>query len=151
VVSEHLKKSHNTNLLLYHLVCPAKRRKKVFLPEVEQTLKSVCQEIGECYEMIFVEIGSDTDHVHFLIQTIPLYSPTKIARIVKSITAKQLLAKYPWIKQQTLGSNLWTSGYYISTVGAHGNESVISTYVKNQGKDYTKLHRTTLGLFDTVS
>ena len=151
MVLEHLKKSHNTNLLLYHLVCPAKRRKKVFLPEVEQTLKSVCQEIGECYEMIFVEIGSDTDHVHFLIQTIPLYSPIKIVRIVRSITAKQLLAKYPWIKQQTLGSNLWTSGYYISTVGAHGNESVISTYVKNQGKDYTKLHRTTLGLFDTVS
>lgn len=121
------------------------------MPAVEQALKSVCQEIGECYEMIFVEIGSDTDHVHFLIQTIPPYAPTKIATIVKSITAKQLLAKFPWIKQQTLGSNLWTSGYYISTVGAHGNESVISTYVKQQGKRYTQLHRTNPGLFDTLS
>ena len=101
--------------------------------------------------MIFVEIGSDIDHVHFLIQTIPPRSPTNIAKIVKSITAKKLLAQFPWIKKETLGSSLWTSGYYISTVGAHGNESVISTYVKNQGKTYTQLHRTTVGLFDGLS
>lgn len=149
-MSEHQKRSHNTNLLLYHLVCPTKRRKDVFVPAVEAALKEVCSEISECYEMIFVEIGCDENHVHFLIQTIPPHSPTQIAKIVKSITARKLLAQFPWIKQQTLGSNLWTSGYYISTVGAHGNESVISTYVKNQGKHYTQLHRTTLGLFDTL-
>ena len=147
LMSEHLKRSHNTNLLLYHLVCPAKRRRHIFKPEVEEELKSVCHIIGECYELIFVEIGTDSDHVHFLIQSIPPYSPTKIAKIVKSITAKKLLAKYPWIKQETLGSNLWTSGYYISTVGAHGNESVISSYVKQQGKQYSQLHRQQLGLF----
>ena len=123
----------------------------MFLPEVEAELKNVCLEIGECYEMIFVEIGSDSDHVHFLIQSIPPHSPTKIATIVKSITAKKLLAKFPWIKQETLGSSLWTSGYYISTVGAHGNETVISNYVKNQGKSYTQLHRTTVGLFDGLT
>ncbi|MBI5413213.1 IS200/IS605 family transposase, partial [Candidatus Peregrinibacteria bacterium] len=29
-MSEHIVKSHNKNLLLYHLVCPAKYRRKVF-------------------------------------------------------------------------------------------------------------------------
>ena len=101
--------------------------------------------------MIFVEIGSDEDHVHFLIQTIPPHSPTAIAKIVKSITAKKLLAQFPWIKHETLGSSLWTSGYYISTVGAHGNETVISTYVKQQGKQYIQLQRKAVGLFDGVS
>ena len=120
----------------------------MFLPEVEQELKSICQHIGECYEMIFVEIGSDQDHVHFLIQTIPPHSPTNIAKKVKSITGKKLLEKFPWIKQQTMGSNLWTSGYYISTVGVHGNETVIGNYVKKQGKKYAQIHRTNLGLFD---
>jgi len=147
-VSEHINRSHNRNLLLYHLVCPAKRRKKIFLPEVVDELKKICIEIGECYEMIFVEIGSDEDHVHFLIQSIPPRSATNITKITKSITAKKLLAKFPWIKKETLGSNLWTSGYYISTVGAHGNESVISDYVKKQGKKYTQIHRSSIGLFD---
>ena len=148
LMSEHIRKSHNTNLILFHLVCPAKRRRKVFLPEVEKELKAVCEWIGECYEMIFVEIGSDEDHVHFLIQTVPPRSATSLVKTVKSITAKKLLSKFPWIKQETLGSNLWTSGYYISSVGAHGNESVISDYVKKQGKKYTKIHRSGLGLFD---
>ena len=147
-VSEHLKRSHNTTLLLYHLVCPAKRRQHIFVPEVEQELWAICTLIGECYEMMFVEIGSDEDHVHFLIQTIPPHSPTTIAKIVKSITAKKLLAQFPWIKQKTLGSSVWTSGYYISTVGAHGNETVISTYVKQQGKTYTQIQRSAIGLFD---
>ena len=147
-MSEHIKKSHNTNLLLFHLVCPAKRRKKVFLPEVEEELKKICLQIGECYEMIFVEIGSDQDHVHFLIQSIPPRSPTNIAKITKSITAKNLLAKFPWIKKETLGSNLWTSGYNISTVGVYGNESVISNYVKKQGKQYSQIYRSAPGLFD---
>ena len=147
-MAKHIRRSHNTNLLLYHLVCPAKRRKKVFTTEVEKELKKVCEQIGECYEMIFVEIGCDEDHVHFLIQTIPLHSPTNIAKKVKSITAREILKKHPWIKRETLGSNLWTSGYYISTVGVHGNEGVISNYVKNQGKKYTKIHRSSLGLFD---
>ena len=121
------------------------------MPEVSNELKRVCEWIGECYEMVFVEIGSDTDHVHFLIQTIPRHSPSSIAKKVKSITAKKILAKFPWIKEETLGSNLWTSGYYISTVGAHGNETVISNYVKKQGQSYTQLHRTNLGLFDSLS
>ena len=128
-------------------MCPAKRRKKVFTKEVEEDLKKVCEQIGECYEMIFVEIGSDEDHVHFLIQTIPPNSPTNIAKKVKSITARKILKKHPWIKRETLGSNLWTSGYYISTVGVHGNESVISNYVKRQGKKYTQAYRSGLGLF----
>lgn len=35
--------SHNKTLLLYHMVCPAKYRRKVFTEEVEQTLKKDTQ------------------------------------------------------------------------------------------------------------
>ncbi len=122
----------------------------MFVPEVRTSLIEACLEIGECYEMIFVEIGTDQDHVHYLIQTIPMNSPTRIATIVKSLTAKRLLAQYPWIKKMTLGSSLWTSGYYISTVGVHGNEKAIDTYVRNQGRKYNQLHRREVGLFDTL-
>ena len=65
---EHIVKSHNRSLLLYHLVFPAKCRRKVFVPEVEETLRRVCLGIEECYEIRFVEIGMEADHVHFLVQ-----------------------------------------------------------------------------------
>lgn len=35
--SKHIHKSHNVTLLLYHLVCPAKYRRKVFTEETEAT------------------------------------------------------------------------------------------------------------------
>ena len=64
-MSEHIVKRHNKTLLLYHLVCPAKYRRDVFTKEVEATLKEVCWGISERYEIHYVEIGADEDHVHF--------------------------------------------------------------------------------------
>ena len=61
----HILKSHNKSLLLYHFVCPAKYRRDVFTEGVEVTLKKTCAGISERYEINFVEIGSDEDHVHF--------------------------------------------------------------------------------------
>ena len=65
---ENIVKSHNRTLLLYHLVLPAKCRLKVFTQAVEETLRKVCLKIEECYEIRFVEIGIEADHVHFLVQ-----------------------------------------------------------------------------------
>ena len=71
--SEYIHKSHNVSVLLYHFVCPAKYRKVVFSKAVDQSLKEVCMEIEKRYEVHFLEIGTDENHVHFLIQSIPIY------------------------------------------------------------------------------
>ena len=86
----HIIKSHNKSLLLYHIVCPAKYRREVFSSDVEETLKHVCHGISQRYEIYFIEIGADKDHVHFLVQSVPMYSPKKIVNTVKSITAIQI-------------------------------------------------------------
>jgi putative transposase len=138
----HIIKEHNKSLLLYHIVCPAKRRKKVFTKEVEKTLIESCKEIEECYEIYFIEIGADVDHVHFLIQSTPMRSPTTIVRTVKSITARLILKKHPELKQTLLGSQLWTSGYYINTVSRYGGSKQIQNYIKSQGMNYKQEYQT---------
>ena len=146
-MSEHLVRRHNKNLLLYHYVCPAKYRRKIFTEEVEEYLKEVCQQISNGYEIYFVEIGADEDHIHFLIQSVPVMSPTRIITVVKSITARELYRKFPIIKKELWGGNIWTSGYYVNTVGQHGNEALIRNYVKNQGKQYKQIFKDQLKLF----
>jgi REP element-mobilizing transposase RayT len=148
-MSEHIYKRHNKTLLLYHIVCPVKYRKGVITKEIGETLKEVCVEISERYEVHFVEIGYETDHVHFLIQSVPKLSVTEISRIVKSITAKQLNQGHPEIEAKLWGGNFWTSGYYANTVGQYANEEVIRKYVESQGakKEYTKVHDGQLTLF----
>ena len=97
-MSKYIHKSHNVSVLIYHFVCPAKYRKVVFSKEVDETLKGICLEISKRYEISFLEIGTDRDHVHFLIQSIPKYSVTEIIRMIKSITAKKIFEKHPEVK-----------------------------------------------------
>ena len=141
-MSEYLHKSHNVSVLIYHVVCPAKYRRVVFDTEVDRVLKEICLEIAQRYEIVFLEIGTDKNHVHFLVQSVPSYSPTKIVKIVKSLTARELFKRVPSVKKQLWGGEFWSKGYFISTVGRHGSEEVIRRYVKNQGteKDYKQLH-----------
>ena len=135
-------------MLLYHFVCPAKYRRKVFTKEVERTLKRICEEIGKRYEIYTIELGSDEDHVHFLLQSVPTESPTRIITTLKSITAKQIFKEHPEIKKILWGGKFWTSGYYVNTVSQFGNIDTIKKYVENQGKKYKQIHSTQLRLFD---
>ncbi|HEY9659176.1 MAG TPA: transposase, partial [Allocoleopsis sp.] len=54
-----------------HLVFPAKYRRAVFDEQVDAVLREVCLEIEKRYEIKFIEIGVDKDHVHFLVQSVP--------------------------------------------------------------------------------
>ena len=141
-MSIYIHKSHNVSVLLYHIVCPAKYRKIVLSNEVDNAIKKICIEISKRYEMHFVEIGADKDHVHFLVQSVPTYSPTKIVRTIKSITAREIFRQIPSIKKELWGGEFWTDGYYINTVSKRGNEDVVRQYVKKQGTegDYEQLH-----------
>ena len=136
---------------MYHLVCPAKYRRKVFTEQVEQTLREICLGIGERYEIRFVEIGVDDDHVHFLIQSVPTISPKSIVQTIKSITAKEIFKTNPEVKKLLWGGSLWTMGYYINTVGQYANEQVIKEYVKNQRKTYKQIYRAQPSLFDGLA
>ena len=149
-MSEYIHKSHNVSVLMYHFVCPAKYRRVVFSEAVDVGLKEICEEIEKRYDIRFLEIGTDKDHVHFLIQSVPKFSPTQIIKLVKSITAKEIFKRYPEVKKKLWGGEFWSDGYYVGTVGKHGNEAVIGNYVREQGRetDYKKLYSQQLSLFD---
>ena len=148
-MGENISKSHNVSVLLYHLVCPAKYRRKIFSGDVMKSLLLICFEITEKFEVEFLEIGADADHVHFLIQGIPRMSPSEIVRVIKSITGREIFRLHPEVKTMLWGGHLWSSGYYINTVGQHGTEEVIKKYVENQGRgdEYEKVYSNQMKLF----
>lgn len=137
-MSESIHKSHNVSNLMYHFVFPAKYRRVVIDENVDKIIKETCVEISKRYEIYFLEIGTDKDHVHFLIQSVPRYSPAQIVRIVKSITAKEVFAKCPEVKKKLWGGEFWSDGFYVATVSEHGNEKVIANYVKTKVMSITK-------------
>jgi len=80
---------------------------------VDKKLREICLGIESRYEICFVEIGTEQDHVHYLIQSVPAYSPEKIVRTIKSITARKILESCPEVKKM-----LWEENY--------GHEGIIS-------------------------
>jgi REP element-mobilizing transposase RayT len=148
-MSTYLHKRHNVTVLIYHIVCPSKYRRIVFLPEVSNTLKQTCLEIGLRYNIEFLEIGTDKDHVHFLVQLPPTNSINKTVQTIKSITAREIFSKHPEVKKKLWGGQFWSDGFFANTVSKSGNEKTITQYVKDQGieNDYEKLHAHQPSLF----
>lgn len=89
------------------MVCAAKYRHIVFNNEVDKILSSTCEQIELRYEIKFLEIGTDADHVHFLIQSVPTYSITKIVRTIKSLVAREVFKECPEVKKQLWGGDFW--------------------------------------------
>ncbi len=85
--SKEIHKSHNVTVLLYHVVCAIKYRRIVIEENVDKVIKEDCSGLELRYDLYFLEVGTDLDHIHFLIQSVPDHSITKIVRTVKSIIA----------------------------------------------------------------
>ena len=127
---------HSAYQIHYHLVTPVKYRKAIFgRPDVEQSLRDICSEIGERYSIKFEQMGIDKDHVHYLVEAAPKFSPAQIVQIIKSLTAKELFKRHPNLRMELWGGELWTDGYFVATIGEGGNRDVIRAYVAKQGHD----------------
>ena len=100
------KSSHKVFKIKYHFVFCIKYRKDLFLEnKYVEFVKKICHGLEERYSMRFETIGFDEDHVHFLLQSVPKYSPSQVFRTVKSITAIKLFEEYPDLKKELWGEN----------------------------------------------
>ena len=119
----------------YHIVFPVKYRKALLVDRVVAALKEIARDIQERYEFEIERMGGDSDHIHLLVSIHPKYSIGQVVRLFKSVTARQLFARFPELKKDLWGGEFWTDGYYAATVGEKGNWSVVERYVANQGKE----------------
>ncbi len=125
---------HNVYNTHYHVVFSVKYRKALLEKEITKAIKEIAEEIGERYEIEFEKIGTDGDHVHLLCSFAPKYAGSKMVRIFKSITARELFTRFPELKKKLWGGEFWSDGFYMATVSERGNWKVVENYVANQGK-----------------
>jgi putative transposase len=142
-VNKVVDNSSCSSTLLYHFVWQAKYRREIPTEIIDRTLIEVCLEIEKQYELQFLEIGAARNHVNFLLQSEPTLSPAKIVELLKAITTREIFQKYPEVKEQLWGAELWNDGYYVSTASKNTFESVISKYIRDQGleKEYKSLYK----------
>ena len=128
------KANHCAYDIHYHLVIVMKYRRKILIKqEYIDYLCSLTREIGERYEFEIEELGSDGDHVHLLVNAPPRYSPSQILQILKSITARMMFKRFPEIKQQLWGGELWSDGGFVGTIGQAQGLEGMKRYIQKQG------------------
>ena len=90
--------------------------------------------IREHYPQLqFKKVNTDKDHIHLLVSIPPAWSVSKVVNIIKTNTARNLKAEFPFLKDVYWGTDsIWSEGYFVSTVGI--NEEIIKRYIENQGQ-----------------
>ena len=134
--SSYIHCSHNVSMLLYYFVTPTKYRRLAITEEAEGCIRQICEGIELRRDWIrFIEVGTDKDHVYYLLQSTPDHSPTEIIRTIKSATAKRIFAEHPEVKKMLWGGEFWSDGFFVSSAGKFTSENVIREYVRNQGNE----------------
>jgi len=117
-----------------------KYRKDLFLDDnIVACFKNILKNIEERYYFTFETVGVDENHVHLLVQAAPRYSPSRVAQIIKSITAIEIFKKFPKIKDELWGGGFWNHEGYIGTVGEGVNADIIRNYIRKQGRSTAQL------------
>ncbi len=118
----------------YHFVFVVKYRRALLTPEVVTELTRISLEIQERHEFEIEMLGADKNHVHLLCAAHPKVAAGDIARIYKSISARELFKALPALRQQLWGGAFWTSSYFCATVGQFGGYESVKRYVEEQGQ-----------------
>ena len=128
--------AHTKYKIRYHFVWIVKYRRQLLREKkrTEEFLK-VLREIADRYGYVIDMVGTDGDHVHVFCGAAPKESPAKVANVLKSITARELLKRIPEIRRELWGAEFWGDGYYVGTVGDGVTEESIKRYIENQGKE----------------
>ena len=131
--------AHKVYEIRYHIVICVKYRKRMLLPHERIIFfKNVLSEIEKRYDFRFDTVGTDGNHAHLFVDAPPKYSPSEIFRITKSITAREMLAKFPVIKRDLWGGEFWNDGGYIGTIGEGTTANIVRRYILRQGSKEEK-------------
>ena len=129
---------HSVSECHYHIQITVKYRKALIDKEIEKIIMGILEGFKDRFAIDIYTVGFDGDHMHTLCQFLPKYSGGQVIRLIKSITAKQVL-KIPDVRKELWGGEFWTDGYYMATISNRGTKQVIENYVKNQGRNPEQL------------
>lgn len=132
---EYVSENHSKHLLMVHLIFVVKYRKNLLIKFGEE-MKQILHDIANEKNLVIIEIETDKNHVHLLVQYKPTMSVLEIVRLLKQISTYRIwrsknnaeeLKKYFW-KEQTF----WSDGYFACSIGNVSKET-IEKYIQTQG------------------
>lgn len=134
-----IKKQTQIFITVLYYLCMQIQKKLLTAKQISDDIKQFSYEICQKHKVIIRYMEKalkrfDKDHIHYMIETEPIMSISKIVNLMKSYTTYHIWEKYPnylrkhfW-KEHTF----WTDGYFACSVG-NVSEEMLQKYIENQG------------------
>ena len=105
-----------------------------FLRQISDDIKQFSYEICQRHSVIIRYMETDKGHIHYMIETEPTMSVSKIVNLMKSYTTYHIWKRYSPIftKQFWKEHTFWRDGYFACSVG-NVSEEMLKRYIENQG------------------
>ncbi len=117
----------------YHLVWCVKYRHDVLIGQVDTDVKTLLKQIALDNDVTILEMESDKDHIHLLIDCKPQHYIPSVVKAFKGVSARFLFKKHPELKSRLWRGHLWNPSYFVATV-SENTEEQIRKYIQNQKK-----------------
>jgi putative transposase len=124
--------AHAVYDLKYHFVWTPKYRKDLLIGEVAEGVREILQSVAEAYDMEIDTMEVMEDHVHVFLSAPPRYSPARVMQIMKSISARETFARFPWLRRKLWGGEFWGDGYFVRSIGDQVTSEIIRRYIRYQ-------------------
>jgi putative transposase len=115
----------------YHLVWCVKYRKNILVGDIELRLKELLNEQAQNHQFEIVELETDLDHIHMLVECSPQHAIPNIMKALKGNSARFLFKEFPQLKEKLWGGHLWNPSYFVCTVSDRTEEQ-IKKYIQEQ-------------------
>ena len=84
----------------YHIVFCTKYRKKIITDSVKDSLFQIIISLSQEMDFKIIEINTDLDHIHLLIECSPQHYIPNILKALKGASARLLMKEFPSIKSK---------------------------------------------------
>lgn len=116
----------------YHIVWCVKYRFKVLEGQVEKRLIEILGKIAEDNGFSILEINTDKDHIHLLLNCSPQHYIPDMIKAMKGVSARLLMKEFGApLRKKLWGGHLWNPSYFVATV-SENTEEQIRKYIQNQ-------------------
>ncbi len=111
-----------------------KLKRRLLIGNMKEEIKNIIYEIESKSDFNIIEMESDIDHIHIMLQHIPRVSISSIVNRIKSITTHRIWEKHSNYLQKQFWKEktFWSDGYFVCSVGEASPET-IQNYIANQG------------------
>ena len=114
-----------------HISLKVKYCHEVFdIREFREACQEMMIQIFESHKIEYDRIGFDSNHFHTILD-MGMWQISDLIKVMKGISGKKLLEKFPGIKQKYFyGSGLWSGTKYVYSVGR--DKKSVERYVAKQ-------------------